>query len=116
MSSESRGRDRHPLSAVTLRSAAPCAVALLVVVQAADYATFLAMVGTHGLAAEANPLVAALAGHGLGLLTAAKVAAVLLVASTFLVFERHSPKVARATLGMGILVGAIGALSNFASL
>ena len=56
-----------------VRRVAPYALLVLVAFQAADYVTFLAMVGSHGLVAEANPIVVALAAHGLGLLTVAKV-------------------------------------------
>src|SRR6186713_3272372 len=54
-------------------------IALLIAAHTMDYGTFLVMVVRHGLTMEANPLVAALAEqYGLVLLTAAKVAAVLL--------------------------------------
>ena len=97
-------------------SAAAVALALLVVAQAADYVTFLVMVGAHGLAAERNPIVAALASHGPWALTAAKVALVVYVASTFLVSRSRRPGIARLTLGAGIVVGAIGAASNLMAL
>jgi hypothetical protein len=88
------------------------AVALMVVAQTADYVTFLVMVSQHGLAAERNPIVVALASEGLWALTAAKVAAIVYVASTFVVTRLRRPRMARLTLGVAILVGAIGALSN----
>jgi hypothetical protein len=50
------------------------ALAFLVATQTADYLTFLLMVDAHGLGAERNPIVVAMASHGLGVLTAAKVA------------------------------------------
>jgi hypothetical protein len=101
---------------VVVGSAALYALALLVAAQAADYLTFLAMVGIHGLSAELNPIVVALAVHGFGPLTVAKAATVVLVAGAFLVGRRHRPGVAQLTLGLGIIAGAMGAVSNLATL
>lgn len=92
------------------------ALALLAATQVADYVTFLVMVGTHGLAAELNPIVAALAAEGLGLLTMAKASLVVFVGSVFLVSRRVRPRPARAALGVGIVVGAVGAASNLLAL
>lgn len=92
-------------------------IGLLIVANAADYLTFLTMVARHGLQAELNPIVVALArDHGLLLLTLAKVSVVLLVASTFLIVGRTRPRVAGATLAIGITLGGLGALSNIATL
>ena len=96
--------------------AAVVALALLAVAQAADYVTFLLMVGEHGLVAELNPIVAALAAEGLGLLTIAKASLVVFVGSSFLVTRPVRPRVARGTLAVGIIVGAIGAGSNLLAL
>jgi hypothetical protein len=92
------------------------AMALLVAAQATDYLTFLIMVREHGLTAELNPLVVALATKGLLMLTIAKAAAVVLVASTFVVTRSRRPGLARLTLAVGIIVGAIGASSNLAAM
>ena len=97
-------------------SAAACGLVLLIVAQAADYLTFLVMVETHGLGAERNPIVTAIASHGLWILTTAKVAAIVLVASVFLVSRFRRPWIARLTLVTGVVVGAIGAVSNVAAL
>ena len=67
------------------------ALALLVAAQAADYLTFMVMVETHGLGAERNPIVAAIASEGLWLLTVAKAALVVFVASTFFVSRLRRP-------------------------
>ena len=92
-------------------------IALLIAAHAMDYGTFLVMVVRHGLTMEANPLVAALAEqYGLVLLTAAKVAAVLLVAATFMHLTRSHPRAARSVLGVGIVVGTFGAFSNVISI
>jgi hypothetical protein len=92
-------------------------IALLILAHAMDYATFLAMIVRHGISIELNPLVSALArDYGLALLTAAKVAAVLLVAATFMHLARTHPRAARSVLGVGIVVGTFGAFSNVISL
>ena len=50
------------------------------------------------------------------MLTAAKAALVVFVASTFIVSRLRRPRVARVVLALGIVVGAIGAASNLAAL
>ena len=92
------------------------ALGSLVAAQAADYLTFLVMVGAHGLSAELNPIVGALAAQGLGILTLAKASLVVFVGSLFLVSHRQRPRLARFTLGVGIVVGTLGAASNVATL
>lgn len=90
---------------------------LLVVLQAADFGTFLVMIARHGLEAEINPVVVALVSqHGLALLTLGKVLAVLVVVATFVVLARSRPKLAGATLAAGILMGALGTVSNLATI
>lgn len=92
-------------------------IALLILAHAADYVTFLVMVARHGLGAEFNPIVVTLAReHGLLLLTLAKVSAVLLVASTFLVVARTRPRLAGGVLVVGVVLGGLGALSNIGSI
>ena len=92
-------------------------IALLILAHAMDYVTFLAMIVRHGINMELNPLVSALArDYGLTLLTAAKVAAVLLVAATFMHLARTHPRAARSVLGVGIVVGTLGAFSNIVSM
>jgi hypothetical protein len=92
-------------------------IGLLVSAHAADYLTFLVMVARHGIGAEANPIVVTLAEqHGLLLLTAAKASVVLLMAATFFVVGRSRPRLAAATLSVGVLLGSLGALSNVATI
>jgi len=91
-------------------------IALLIFAHAADYLTFVAMVRIHGLQAEYNPFVVALAHYGILPLTLAKVSAVLLLASTFLVVGRTRPRLAGGVLLVGILLGGLGTLSNLGSL
>jgi hypothetical protein len=92
-------------------------IGLLIAAHMADYLTFLVMVARHGLSSEANPIVASLVqDHGLMVLTLAKTAAVLLVASTFLVVGRTRPRIAAGVLAVGVVMGGIGAISNAATL
>ena len=92
-------------------------IGLLIVAHAADYATFLVMVARHGITSELNPIVSKIAAeHGLALLTVAKTAAVLLVATTFLIIIKTRPKVASAVLAIGIFIGSLGAYSNIISI
>jgi hypothetical protein len=92
-------------------------IGLLIVAHAMDYTTFLVMVLRHGIERELNPLVVTLAQeYGIELLTFTKVAAVLLVAATFLVLLRSRPFLARSVLMVGIMVGSFGAFSNLISL
>ena len=92
-------------------------IGLLILAHVGDYLTFVVMVTRHGIDSEANPIVASLVQeHGLLVLTLAKTAAVLLVASTFLVVGRTRPRLAAGVLGVGVLMGGLGALSNAASL
>jgi hypothetical protein len=88
-------------------------IGLLIIAHIADYTTFVVMVARHGLGSELNPVVVTLAeDHGLALLTVAKFATVLLVASVFLVVGRTRPRLAGAVLIFGVLVGGFGAFSN----
>jgi hypothetical protein len=93
------------------------AIGLLILAHAADYLTFLAMVLRHGLGAEANPIVVAIArDHGLLVLTIAKTSTVLLVASLFLVVLRTRPRLASGVLIVGVVLGGLGALSNLTTI
>lgn len=89
----------------------------IVFFQVADYWSFLLMIGRHGLAAEANPLVFMIAGQ-LGVIgaTAVKLAGVVIAsASLILVADRHRG-MARAIVTGAVIAGLIGALTNIASL
>lgn len=93
------------------------AIGVLVVAHMADYTTFMVMVARHGINKELNPIVASLAvDHGLALLTVAKFATVLLVAATFLVVSRTHRKIAAVVLVAGVVVGAVGTVSNIATI
>jgi hypothetical protein len=93
------------------------AIGLLVAAHVFDYVTFLVMTGRHGLNAELNPIVVALADSvGLPGLTVAKVASVVLLASVVTVLMPHRRKWATMILAIGIAVGIVGGISNIASL
>lgn len=93
------------------------AIGLLIFAHVADYSTFLVMVARHGLGSELNPLVATIfADWGLALLTVAKFATVLLVAAVFLLIGRSRPRTAGMVLVFGVFIGALGALSNLATI
>lgn len=92
-------------------------IALLIIAHIADYATFLVMVTTRGLGSELNPVVATIfEDWGLALLTVAKFATVLLVAAVFLIVGRERPRIAAGVLAFGVFIGALGALSNLATI
>ncbi|MFV2064185.1 MAG: hypothetical protein ACC726_11845 [Chloroflexota bacterium] len=93
------------------------AIGVLIVAHVADYATFLVMITKRGIGSELNPIVATIAEEqGLALLTVAKFATVLLVATTFLIVGRTRPKVAVSVLAIGVAVGSLGAISNIAAI
>ena len=92
-------------------------IPLLIATQLADYVTFILMVSRHGVAAEVNPIVSKLLqDHGLLLLTAAKLSAVVLVGATFLIVGRTRPRLAAAVLAVGVISGGLGAFSNVATI
>ena len=53
---------------------------------------------------------------GLALLTVSKFVTVLLVAAVFLIVSRDRPRVAGAVLAFGVFIGALGAVSNIATI
>lgn len=91
----------------------PIALVLLVVAQSLDYATFVVMVGRHGLEAELNPIVVALFER-LGLLgvTVAKVAVVAFAASVVALIVRRRRTIGSLVVGFGVGTGLLGAFSN----
>lgn len=82
-----------------------------------DYITFLVMVAHHGLVAELNPIVQRLAvDFGLPGLTIAKGAAVAFLAASVVVIAPTRRRLAFVLIGIGIVSGIIGGLSNVASI
>jgi hypothetical protein len=94
----------------------PIAIFVLAAAHLFDLVSFIVMTSRHGLAAEANPVVVKLAEEaGLPGLTLAKVLAVILGASVFVVLGPKRPKLASAVLVFGIAAGVIGGITNVAS-
>jgi hypothetical protein len=88
-------------------------IALLIFAHTADYVTYVVMIARRGMGEELNPIVVTIhADWGLALLTVAKFAAVLLVASVFLVLARTRPRLATGVLTFGVFIGFLGAWSN----
>ncbi|HET9852959.1 MAG TPA: hypothetical protein VFP56_10690 [Candidatus Limnocylindrales bacterium] len=80
-----------------------------------DLATFVTMMHRLGPAAEVNPLVGALfALYGFPMVAIVKVVLLALVSaiSTILIVRTARPRLAAGLLGLGILIGLIGGLSN----
>ena len=81
--------------------------------QASDAITFLRLLASHGVAAEANPLAATLAAAGLlPVLLVAKALVVLLVVGTVFLGAQRYPYASAAVLTLGIGAGLLGATSN----
>jgi hypothetical protein len=95
----------------------PLALAVLALAHLFDYTSFLVLMARHGLAAEANPVVVALAQEvGLPGLTVAKVISVGFAALLVMVIASWRRSVAVAVLVFGTGAGLLGGLSNIAAL
>jgi hypothetical protein len=95
----------------------PLALAALALAHLFDYTSFLLLVARHGLAAEANPLVVALAQEvGLPGLTVAKVISVAFAALLVIVIASWRRSIAVAVLVFGVAAGLLGGISNIATL
>jgi hypothetical protein len=82
-----------------------------------DYASFLVLVGRHGLAAEANPIVVRIAQTaGIPGLTLAKIATVAFAAALMVLIAPRRRRLAMALLMFGVAAGVVGGISNVASL
>ena len=94
-------------------------LATLLAAQLFDFATFVVMVGRHGIAAEMNPVVAhGFEAHGLGILLLAKIAVIVLVGSIVVLLGRDdSPRTINRGMATGIALlavagGLLGGISN----
>lgn len=93
----------------------------LALTQALDLVTFTAMVGRHGAAAEANPLVAGLYGtYGVTAVVAAKVALVVLIGALSVSAWARGRRgtwsvVGGVPLALAIAAGLIGGITNAAA-
>jgi hypothetical protein len=95
----------------------PIAILALATAHLFDLLSFMMMTARHGLAAEANPIIVELANNlGLPGLTLAKVLAVVLGASVFIVLSPHHRRLAMTVLLFGIGAGVVGGFSNLISL
>lgn len=93
------------------------AVLVLVLAHFFDWASFMVMIGRHGLGAEGNPLVVHVATvWGVPGLTIVKITAVVLSAAVFAVLVPKSRKLAMVVLTFGVLAGVFGTLSNVISI
>jgi hypothetical protein len=91
----------------------PIAIAVLALAHVFDWFTFMIMVGRHGLAAEANPIVRHLAEQlGAPGLTFAKIVAVWLAAAVFAILIPKNRRLAMVVLVFGIGAGLVGGISN----
>jgi hypothetical protein len=83
--------------------------------QGADALTFVRMVRDHGIRAEANPFVAALASGGdMAAMVLAKAALVVVVVAVFAILATRHPVAASVIATAGVVAGLIGAYSNVA--
>jgi hypothetical protein len=93
------------------------ALAALIAAHLFDFASFVLMTARHGLEAEINPVVVALAeGHGIVGLTLAKFVSVVLVGTTVAIIAPKRRRLAMAVLVVGIAAGVVGGISNIATL
>jgi hypothetical protein len=82
-----------------------------------DWASFLVMIGRHGLGAEANPIVVTLFEEaGVPGVTLAKLATVAFAALLALLLAPKRRRMAMALLSFGMLAGFVGGISNIATL
>ena len=89
------------------------ALGILAAAQLFDYVSFMVMIERHGLAAELNPVVIALANSvGLVGLTLVKAGAVLFLAFAVLLLMPRRRHVAVAVLAVGVVLGVVGGVSN----
>jgi hypothetical protein len=95
----------------------PVALAVLLLAQLFDWASFLVLIARHGLGAEANPIVVTLVEEtGLSGVTLAKVATVTFVASLAVLIARRRPRIAILLVILSAVAGLVGGLSNIAVL
>lgn len=83
-----------------------------------DLVSFVVMTERHGMAAEANPIVVMLAEQiGIGGLTVAKIASVLVGGSVFVMLAHgRRRRLAVGVVLFGVAAGMVGGLSNVATI
>ncbi len=114
---------RAPVAAMPPHVAGAPAIAVIAVLlsvgiaQAGDLLTFIRMILTVGVHAEANPLVRGGVGIvGIEGLVVMKIALVLFVVATFAFVYRFHPRVALLVATVGTAAGLIGTVSNIIAL
>jgi hypothetical protein len=93
------------------------ALGVLALAHLFDYTSFIVMVDRHGLGAEANPIVVALAQElGLPGLTLAKIVTVAFAALLMTLIAPHRRRIAMGLFMFGVAAGLVGGISNVATL
>jgi hypothetical protein len=95
----------------------PAALGILMLAHVFDWASFLVMIGRHGLGAEANPIVVTLFEEaGVPGVTLAKLATVAFAALLVVLLAPKRRRMAMGLLSFGMLAGLVGGISNIATL
>jgi hypothetical protein len=95
----------------------PLALGILALAHVFDWASFLVMVGRHGLGAEANPIVVTLfEDAGVPGVTLAKLATVAFAALLAVLLAPKRRRMAMVLLAFGVAAGLIGGFSNVATM
>ena len=95
----------------------PAALAVLLLAHIFDWASFVVMIGRHGLGAEANPIVVTLVQEtGVPGVTVAKLATVAFAALLALLIAPKRRRMAMVLLSFGVAAGLLGGISNLATL
>jgi hypothetical protein len=93
-------------------------VVVVTLAQLLDLGTFIRMIGLHGVAAEANPVVAhLLVGEGLPFVAVAKIAALALVVASLVVLAGRGdrlgyPRLVALIAFVAIAAGLLGGWTN----
>ena len=93
------------------------ALGVLTLAHLFDWASFLVMVGRHGLGAEANPIVVTLFEEaGVPGVTLAKLLTVAFAALLAVLLAPTRRRMAMVLLTFGVVAGLVGGFSNVATL
>jgi len=93
------------------------AFAVLALAHFFDWASFLVMIGRHGLAAEANPIVVQVFEEtGIPGVTIAKVATVAFASVLALIILPRRRRLAMGLVSFGVMAGLFGGLTNVLTL
>ena len=95
----------------------PVALGVLTLAHLFDWASFLVMVGRHGLGAEANPIVVTLFEEaGVPGVTLAKLLTVAFAALLAVLLAPTRRRMAMVLLTFGVAAGLVGGFSNVATI